>query len=106
MVDTVGVEPTSRGGFMPAFHNATYPYKLVGRAGFEPAKLYKSHARLNLIEIYHSESRVLADSPNTVKHGVTVRVFGHFTTYPILNFIGCSSNSIYHSSAHIASTTK
>ena len=27
LVDTVGVEPTSRGGFMPAFHNATYPYK-------------------------------------------------------------------------------
>ena len=26
MVDKVGVEPTSRGGFMPAFHNATRPY--------------------------------------------------------------------------------
>ena len=25
LVDMVGVEPTSRGGFMPAFHNATYP---------------------------------------------------------------------------------
>ena len=48
MVDTVGVEPTSRGGFMPAFHNATYPYKLVERAGFEPAKLHRTHARLIL----------------------------------------------------------
>ena len=27
MVDKVRVELTSRGGFMPAFHNATYPYK-------------------------------------------------------------------------------
>ena len=57
---------------------------LVGRAGFEPAKLYKSHARLNLIESYYSESRVPSSKSNTVKHGVTVRVFGHFTTYPIL----------------------
>ena len=30
LVDKVGVEPTSRGGFMPAFHNATYPYKFGG----------------------------------------------------------------------------
>ena len=55
---------------------------LVGRAGFEPAKLYKSHARLNLIESYYSESRVPSSKSNTVKHGVTVRVFDLFTTYP------------------------
>ena len=83
MVDTVGVEPTSRGGFMPAFHNATYPYKLVERAGFEPAKLHKSHARLNLIDSYYSESRVPSNKSNTMKHGVTVRVFDLFTTSSI-----------------------
>ena len=26
VVDMVGIEPTSRGGVSPAFHNATYPY--------------------------------------------------------------------------------
>ena len=26
MVDTVGVEPTSRGALRAAFHNAKYPY--------------------------------------------------------------------------------
>lgn len=93
---------------MPAFHNAKYPYKsrdkvgveptfhnlvmrfpeillihkVVGRAGFEPAKLYKSHARLNLIKSYYSESRVPSSKSNTIKHGVTVRVFDLFTTYP------------------------
>ena len=29
MVDMVGIEPTSPGGFMPAFHNATCPYEPV-----------------------------------------------------------------------------
>ena len=33
------------------------------RAGFEPAKLHKSHARLNLIESNLTESRVLSDKP-------------------------------------------
>lgn len=28
-MDKVGVEPTSRGGVSPAFHNATYPYKVA-----------------------------------------------------------------------------
>ena len=51
-------------------------------------------------------SRIPSVLAGLMKHGVTVRVFGHFTTYPILNFIGRSSNSVYHSSAHIASTTK
>lgn len=36
LVDKVGIEPTSRGGVSPAFHNATYPY-LVVKAGLKPA---------------------------------------------------------------------
>ena len=56
---------------------------MVERAGFEPAKLYKSRARLNLIESCLSDSRRLSDNINTIKHGVTVRVFGHFTTSSI-----------------------
>ena len=34
MVDKVGIEPTSRGGVSPAFHNATYPYKFLVTSRF------------------------------------------------------------------------
>ena len=39
MVDKVGVEPTSRGGFMPAFHNATRPYYWRGGWDSNPRTL-------------------------------------------------------------------
>ena len=40
-------------------------------------------------------SRIPSVLAGLMKHGVTVRVFGHFTTYPILNYLLSLGQSIH-----------